>query len=200
MLEPLRKSLITLGVCALSSAAAFAATPLTGAGSTWVYPRVAKWSAAYEKSTGIAKLNPGLHLPDMSISVVHRSDGSGATFTFADYVSKVSPECKSSIGANTSIEWPTGIGGKDNEGVASYAQRIRGAIGYVEYAYILEDHMDYARMINRAGRVVSPSLEGFQAAAANVDFTKAADFYAGSSRTTAWSARTSARAAVSRFA
>lgn len=249
--------------CAAFGVAAQAAS-ITGAGSTWVYPLVAKWSAAYAKQTGtqvnyqsigsgggiaqikagtvafgasdkplkpeelaqagliqfptaiagedlvynltgikpgqlilsgplvadiylgkvtkwndpaIAKLNPGLKLPAMNITVVHRSDGSGTTFTFADYLSKVSPEWKSKVGADTSLSWPTGVGGKGNEGVSSYVQRIPGSIGYVEYAYILENHMSYARMINSAGKVVSPSLKGFQAAAANVDFTKASDFY-----------------------
>jgi phosphate transport system substrate-binding protein len=125
----------------------------------------------------IQKLNPSLHLPDMAISVIHRSDGSGTTFTFADYLSKVSAEWKTKVGANTAINWPVGFGGKGNDGVASDVQRIRGSIGYVEYAYILENHMNYARMVNSAGNVVSPSLQGFQAAAANVDFTKVQDFY-----------------------
>jgi phosphate transport system substrate-binding protein len=109
--------------------------------------------------------------------VVHRSDGSGTTFTFADYLSKVSPEWKQKVGENTAINWPVGVGGKGNQGLASYVQRIQGSIGYVEYAYILENHMNYARMVNSAGKVVSPSLQGFQAAAANVDFTKVQDFY-----------------------
>jgi phosphate transport system substrate-binding protein len=134
--------------------------------------KVTKWN-----DPAIAKLNPGVKLPDMAITVVHRSDGSGTTFPFANYLSKVSPEWKSKVGADTSVAWPTGVGGKGNEGVSSYVQRIPGSIGYVEYAYILENHMSYARMINSAGKVVSPSLEGFQAAAANVDFTKAQDFY-----------------------
>ena len=127
--------------------------------------------------SAIAKLNPGLKLPDMAITVVHRSDGSGTTFTFADYLSKVSPEWKTKLGANTSVAWPTGVGGKGNEGVSAYVQRIQGAIGYVEYAYILQNKLAYARMINSAGKVVSPSLKGFQAAAGHVDFTKAKDFY-----------------------
>ena len=264
----LRKSmavrLIAVAAAAIASTNAFAAGEITGAGSTWVYPLVAKWADAYKAKTGtqvnyqsigsgggiaqieagtvafgasdkpltpdvlrqhrliqfptaiagedivynlpgiqagqlivsgplvadifmgkitrwndpaIRKLNPGLALPDMPISVVHRSDGSGTTFTFANYLSKVSPAWKSQIGADTAIAWPTGLGGKGNEGVASYVQHIRGAIGYVEYAYILENHMQYARMINSAGKVVSPSLAGFQSAAANVDFTKAQDFY-----------------------
>ncbi|MGH8288715.1 MAG: phosphate ABC transporter substrate-binding protein PstS [Steroidobacteraceae bacterium] len=264
----LRKStttrLIALTAAAVVSTNALAAGQITGAGSTWVYPLVAKWAATYNDKTGIQvnyqpigsgggiqqikagtvvfgasdmpltpqvlsenhliqfptaiagedivynvpgiqsgqllltgpviadiylakitqwndpaiqRLNPRLHLPDMAISVVHRSDGSGTTFTFANYLSKVSPEWKEKVGANTSIDWPTGVGGKGNQGVASYVQRIQGSIGYVEYAYIIENHMEYARMINSAGQVVSPSLKGFQAAAANVDFTKVQDFY-----------------------
>ncbi len=240
------------------------ADTITGAGSTWVYPLVAKWAAAYEKKTGtkvnyasigsgggikqieggevafgasdmpltpatlakhgliqfptaiagedmvynlpgikagkvilsgpvvanifmgkikkwndpaIAKLNTGLKLPDMAITVVHRSDGSGTTFTFANYLSKVSPEWKTKIGANTSIDWPTGIGGKGNEGVSAYVEKIKGSIGYVEYAYIMQNKLSYARMVNKAGKTVSPSLKGFQAAAGHVDFTKAKDFY-----------------------
>jgi phosphate transport system substrate-binding protein len=239
-------------------------SPLTGAGSTWVYPLVAKWAAEYQKLFGvevnyqsigsgggiaqikagtvafgasdmplkpedlqeagliqfptavagaamgynvpgvkagelvlsgpvvadiylgkitkwndpaIAKLNPSLKLPNMNITVVHRSDGSGTTFTFTDYLSKVSPEWKEKVGENTSVAWPTGIGGKGSEGVASYVQRIPGAIGYVEYAYLLETHGAYARMINRDGKIVSPSLKGFQDAAGHVDFTRAQDFY-----------------------
>jgi len=252
----------------LAAGGVFSATAsaqmLTGAGSTWVYPLVAKWSAAYQSKTGIqvnyqsigsgggiaqikagtvafgasdmplkpedlraagliqfptavagavmsynlpgissgqlilsgpvvadiylakitkwndpaiAKLNPDLNLPDMNITVVHRSDGSGTTFTFTDYLSKVSPEWKEKVGENTSVAWPTGVGGKGSEGVASYVQRIEGAIGYVEYAYVLETHGSYARMINRDGNVVSPSLQGFQDASAHVDWTKAQDFY-----------------------
>ncbi|MGH8415013.1 MAG: substrate-binding domain-containing protein, partial [Gammaproteobacteria bacterium] len=122
-------------------------------------------------------LNKDLALPDMAITVVHRSDGSGTTFTFANYLSKVSPEWAQKIGADTSVAWPAGVGGKGNAGVAAYVQRIRGAIGYVEYAYILENHLNYVRMYNRAGKLVSPSLKGFQAAASHVDFTKAKDFY-----------------------
>ncbi len=237
---------------------------ITGAGSSWVYPLVAKWSKAYEEKTGnkvnynsigsgggikqikggtvafgasdmpltpetlakfdliqfptaiagedvvynlpgikpgalvlsgpviadiymakitkwndaaIKKLNPHVKLPDMAITVVHRSDGSGTTFTFADYLSKVSPEWKTKIGANTALNWPTGVGGKGNEGVSAYVERIKGSIGYVEYAYITENKLSYARMVNRAGKVVSPTLKGFQNAAAHVDFTKAKDFY-----------------------
>ena len=125
----------------------------------------------------ITKLNPGLKLPSLYITVVHRSDGSGTTFTFCDYLSKESSEWKEKVGENTSVAWPTGVGGKGNEGVAAYVQRIQGSIGYVEYAYILENHLSGARLINRDGKVVSPSLQGFQDAAGHVDFTKAQDFY-----------------------
>jgi phosphate transport system substrate-binding protein len=261
------RKFLTAAVAA--AALSFAATSvqaetITGAGSTWVYPLVAKWAAAYQKKTGIevnyasigsgggikqieggvvafgasdmpltpenlaqhkliqfptaiagedlvynlpgikpgeivlsgpvvadiymgkitkwndpaiVKLNHGVKLPDMAITVVHRSDASGTTFTFANYLSKVSDEWKSKLGANTSIAWPTGIGGKGNEGVSAYVQKLQGAIGYVEYAYILENKLAYSRMINSAGKVVSPSLKGFQAAAGHVDFTKAKDFY-----------------------
>lgn len=243
---------------------AHAASEITGAGSSWVYPLVAKWSSAYQAKTGIqinyqsigsgggiaqikagsvafgasdmplkpedlkaagliqfptavagedvvynlpgigpeklilsgpvvadiylgkvkkwddpaiTKLNLGLKLPSTDITVVHRSDGSGTTFTFADYLSKVSPEWKEKVGENTSLSWPTGVGGKGNEGVASYVQRIVGSIGYVEYAYIVENHLSGAKLINRDGKVVAPSLQGFQDASAHVDWTKAQDFY-----------------------
>ena len=253
-----------VALATVCSVAAYAATSITGAGSTWVYPLVAKWSSAYQAKTGIqvnyqsigsgggiaqikagtvafgasdmplkpedlkaagliqfptavagedlvynlpgigplklvltgpavadiylgkithwndpaiAKLNPGLHLPSTYITVVHRSDGSGTTFTFCNYLSKVSPEWKEKVGANTSVAWPTGVGGKGNEGVASYVQRIVGSIGYVEYAYILENHLSDARMINRDGKTVAPSLQGFQDASAHVDWANAQDFY-----------------------
>ncbi|HEV2425394.1 MAG TPA: phosphate ABC transporter substrate-binding protein PstS [Terriglobia bacterium] len=253
-------ALTTAGVCA----GADSMSTLTGAGSTWVYPLVAKWAAAYQSKTGIKinyqsigsgggiaqikagtvafgasdmplkpedlkaagliqfptavagaamsynlpgiesakllltgpviadiylgkikkwndpaieKLNSSLKLPDMNITVVHRSDGSGTTFTFTNYLSKVSPEWAQKVGSNTSVAWPVGVGGKGSEGVASYVQRIPGSIGYVEYAYILETHGSYARMINSAGKDVSPTLQGFQDASAHVDWTRAQDFY-----------------------
>ncbi len=134
--------------------------------------KVTKWN-----DPEIAKLNPRLKLPDMNIVVVHRSDGSGTTFTFCDYLCKVSPEWKAKIGEDVSVAWPTGVGGKGNPGVAAYVLQVPGSIGYVEYAYIQENHMDYARMINSAGRILKPSLKGFQAAASHVDFTKHEDFY-----------------------
>ncbi len=258
-------ALVALVGAAMLGQGAFAdSQSITGAGSTWVYPLVAKWATTYNQQTGIQvnyqpigsgagiaqikagivdfgasdmplkpeqlaashliqfptaiagedmvvnlpgvkpgelilsgpviadiylgkithwndpaiqALNKGASLPDMAITVVHRADGSGTTFTFANYLSKISPEWEQKIGANTSIDWPVGVGGKGNAGVAAYVQRIRGSIGYVEYAYILENHLNYVRMYNRDGKLVSPSLRGFQAAAAHVDFNKAKDFY-----------------------
>lgn len=259
-----KAGVLALALTATLGFSAFAAQTITGAGSTWVYPLIAKWAVAYQNKTGvqvnyqaigsgggikqitsgtvafgasdmplkhdflmqhkliqfptaiagedlvvnlpgvkpgelilsgpvvadiylahitkwndpaIQKLNPHVKLPDMAITVVHRSDGSGTTFTFANYLSKISPEWAKKVGANTSINWPTGVGGKGNPGVAAYVQQIRGSIGYVEYAYIVENHLTWARMYNRAGKLVSPTLKSFQAAAANVDFTKAHDFY-----------------------
>ena len=256
--------LLTAAGAGAMAPSSWAGNSLTGAGSTWVYPLIAKWATAYAQQTGIQvnyqpigsgagiaqikagivdfgasdmplkpeeltaahliqfptaiagedmvvnlpgvkpgelilsgpviadiylgkikkwnapavqALNKGMTLPDMDITVVHRADGSGTTSTFANYLSKISPEWAAKIGADTSLNWPVGVGGKGNAGVAAYVQRIRGAIGYVEYAYILENHLTYVRMYNRDGKLVSPSLKGFQAAAAHVDFTKARDFY-----------------------
>jgi len=125
----------------------------------------------------IAKLNPGLDLPATAISVVHRSDGSGTTFIWTNYLSKVSAEWKSKVGEGTSVNWPTGVGGKGNEGVASYVQRIAGSIGYVEYAYVKQNRMAHALVQNRAGEFVSPSAQTFQAAAAGADWRKAPGMY-----------------------
>jgi phosphate transport system substrate-binding protein len=136
--------------------------------------KVTEWN-----DPAIKRLNPRLSLPHMKITTVHRADGSGTTFNFANYLSKVSPQWKSQVGADTSVAWPdaNGVGGKGNAGVAAYVQRIRGSIGYVEYAYVMQNHMTYTRMKNRAGHVVRPELRSFQAAAANADFTKTKDFY-----------------------
>ncbi len=258
------KAGLALTLATIWSVAVYAATTITGAGSTWVYPLVAKWSSAYQGATGIqinyqsigsgggiaqikagtvafgatdmplkpeelrasgliqfptavagedliynvpgigaeklvlsgpvvadiylgkikywndpgiAKLNPGLNLPHLYITVVHRSDGSGTTFTFCSYLSKVSSEWQQKVGTSTSVAWPTGVGGKGNEGVSSYVQRIRGSIGYVEYAYIIENHLADARMVNADGKIVTPNLDGFQDASAHVDWTRAQDFY-----------------------
>jgi phosphate transport system substrate-binding protein len=125
----------------------------------------------------IKKLNPKLTLPNTAIAPVYRSDGSGTNFLFSDYLSKVSPKFQSSIGANTSVQWPAGIGAKGNEGVANMTTQTDGAIGYVEYAYAKQNKMSYASMTNKAGNVVEPSAETFQAAAANADWAHADSFY-----------------------
>jgi phosphate transport system substrate-binding protein len=125
----------------------------------------------------VAALNPGVTLPDIAINVVHRSDGSGTTFNWVNYLSKVSPEWKSKVGEGTSVSWPVGIGGKGNEGVAEYVNRIKGSIGYVEYAYVLQNKMKFALVRNAAGNFIAPDAAAFQAAAASADWTKAQDFY-----------------------
>jgi len=125
----------------------------------------------------IAALNGGVPLPAKKITIVHRSDGSGTTFNFVNYLSKVSPDWKTKVGEGTSVKWPTGIGGKGNEGVAAYVKQISGGIGYVELSYALQNHMAYARLKNAAGNFVLPSDETFTAAAASADWTSAKDFY-----------------------
>ena len=134
--------------------------------------KITKWN-----DPAIKKLNPGVPLPNMSIIVVHRSDGSGTTFNFTDYLGKVSPEWKSNVGSDTSVAWPVGIGGKGNAGVAANVAQTSGSIGYVEYAYAMQNHLVYMDMINREGKRVKPTLEAFQNAAANADFSKVQDFY-----------------------
>jgi phosphate transport system substrate-binding protein len=118
----------------------------------------------------IAELNPGVKLPAGAITVVRRSDGSGTTFLWTDYLSKVSPEWKSKVGASTAVSWPEGVGGKGNEGVAAYVQRIKGSIGYVEYAYAKRNKMTHAAVQNRDGQFVQPDDSTFQAAAAGADW------------------------------
>ena len=125
----------------------------------------------------IAALNPGVTLPNAKVTVVHRSDGSGTTFNFVNYLSKVSPEWKSSVGEGTSVQWPAGIGGKGNEGVAAYVKQIKGGIGYVELSYALQNKLSYTAMKNAAGRFVQPSDASFAAAAASADWASAKDFY-----------------------
>lgn len=127
--------------------------------------KIKKWNEA-----PIASLNKGVKLPDQAISVVHRSDGSGTTFLFVDYLSKISPEWKSAVGVGTSVQWPTGVGGKGNEGVANYVGRIDGAIGYVEYAYAKQNKLTAAKMVNHDGVTVSPNDDSFKAAAAGADW------------------------------
>jgi phosphate transport system substrate-binding protein len=118
----------------------------------------------------IAKLNPKAKLTDQAIAVVHRSDGSGTTFNFAYYLSDVSPDWKTKVGANASVEWPVGIGAKGNEGVANNVANTKGSIGYVEYAYALQNKLTFTKMINKTGKTVAPTAEAFQAAAANADW------------------------------
>ena len=125
----------------------------------------------------IKHLNPKLALPDTAIAPVYRSDGSGTNFLFSDYLSKASAKFKSTIGANTSVQWPSGIGAKGNEGVANMTTQTDGAIGYVEYAYAKQNKMAYTLLTNKAGGVVAPSAESFQAAAANADWAHSDDYY-----------------------
>ena len=254
--------LAAFAVAALFGASAHA-TDITGAGSTFVYPVLSKWSAAYSTQTGnhvnyqsigsgagiaqikagtvdfgasdkplaadelkqsglgqfpvviggivpvvnieeigagqlkldgavlagmflgeiktwndpaIAALNPGVQLPDARITIVHRSDGSGTTFNFTNYLSKISPAWKSKVGEGTAVQWPSGVGGKGNEGVAAYVKQIRNSIGYVEYAYALQNKMSFTLMKNAAGQFVQPEANTFQAAADTADWSHAQDF------------------------
>ncbi len=125
----------------------------------------------------IAALNSGVKLPSMKITVVRRSDGSGTTFNFVNYLSKVSPDWKSKVGEGNSVKWPTGVGGKGNEGVAAYVKQIKGGIGYVEFSYALQNKLTFARVKNAAGNFVLPSDDSFQAAAASANWASAKDFY-----------------------
>jgi phosphate transport system substrate-binding protein len=121
----------------------------------------------------IAAINKNVKLPAQAISVVHRSDGSGTTFIFANYLSKVSADWKSAVGEGTSVKWPAGVGGKGNEGVANYVGQIDGAIGYIEYAYAKQNKLAVAKLVNREGQAVAPDDETFRAAAAGADWSKA---------------------------
>ncbi|MBV1705150.1 MAG: phosphate ABC transporter substrate-binding protein PstS [Hyphomicrobiales bacterium] len=133
---------------------------------------IVKWN-----DPAIAKLNPGVKLPDLAIVVVHRADGSGTTFIWTDYLSKVSADFKSKVGESTAVDWPVGIGAKGNEGVANNVQNTQGAIGYVEFAYVTQNKMTYAKMVNKDGKAVDPSAEAFQASAAGVDWAKSDHYY-----------------------
>jgi phosphate transport system substrate-binding protein len=134
--------------------------------------KVAKWNDA-----AIARLNPGVKLPDQAVSVVHRSDGSGTTFLFTNYLSKVSNDWKSSVGEGTAVKWAAGVGGKGNEGVANYVARIDGSIGYVEYAYAKQNKLPFAILANKQGQFVAPEDDSFKAAAAGADWAKAPGMY-----------------------
>jgi phosphate transport system substrate-binding protein len=132
--------------------------------------KIAKWD-----DPAIRKLNPDLKLPAQAITVVHRSDGSGTTFIFTSYLNMVSPEWKQKVGAGTAVRWPAAnsIGGKGNEGVAGQVKAVGNSIGYVEYAYAFQNKIPFALLKNKAGKFVEPSIDSFQAAAANADWTKA---------------------------
>ena len=146
---------------------------LTGALLADIYlGKISKWNAP-----GIAALNKGVKLPDQDITVVARSDGSGTTFIFTNYLSKVSEEWKVKAGNNTSVKWPAGVAGKGNEGVAAYVQRLSGSIGYVEYAYAIQNKMSYALLQNKDGNFVGPDDKSFRAAAANAEWDKVPGFY-----------------------
>ena len=118
----------------------------------------------------IKNLNPGVKLSSQAIAVVHRSDGSGTTFIFTNYLSKVSADWKSNVGENTSVEWPVGLGAKGNEGVANNVAQTKGAVGYVEYAYAKQNKLTFTKLINKAGKTVLPTAEAFTAAAASADW------------------------------
>ena len=265
MLKNFRQSLNALTAATLLSFAASSAhaTDITGAGSSFVYPVLAKWSAAFTAKTGdkvnyqsigsgggiaqikaatvdfgasdkpldskdlgdtglgqfpvviggivpvvniegvnagdikltgalladiflgkvqkwndkaIADLNPGVKLPETLITVVHRSDGSGTSFNVTNYLSKVSPEWKEKVGEGTTVSWPVGVGGKGNEGVAAYVKQFPGAIGYVEYAYALQNKLTHTQLQNHAGKWIKPEKASFQAAASTADWANAKDF------------------------
>jgi len=125
----------------------------------------------------IAKLNPKLKLPSDGITVVRRSDGSGTTFIWTDYLSKSSAEWKTKVGSGTAVEWPTGVGAKGNEGVAGNVSQTKNSIGYVEYAYAKQNKLTYGAVVNKSGKTVQPTIEAFQAAAANADWAGAKNYY-----------------------
>ena len=129
--------------------------------------KVTKWN-----DPAIVGLNPGVALPDSAIAVVRRADGSGTSFIFTNYLSKVNAEWKAKVGEGTAVNWPTGAGGKGNEGVAAFVQRLPNSIGYVEYAYVKQNKMTYAQMKNRAGQFVNPDDVAFKAAAAGAEWSK----------------------------
>lgn len=263
MLNSIKTRFVAAGLAAVLGAASAQAADITGAGATFIYPILSKWSDSYNNATGnkinyqsigsgggitqikagtvtfgssdkplspaelhdaglaqfpsviggvvpvvniqgvepgaikftgplladiyqgkikkwndpaIAQVNADVALPDQNITIVHRSDGSGTSFNFTNYLSKVSPEWKAKVGEGTAVSWPAGVGGKGNEGVAAYVKQMKGSIGYVELAYALQNRMTYAALQNAAGQFVQPSLKSFQAAAASADWKSAKDF------------------------
>jgi phosphate transport system substrate-binding protein len=133
--------------------------------------KITKWN-----DKAITSLNPGVHLPDTDIAVVHRSDGSGTTYIFADYLAKVSPEWKTKVGVSTSVKWPVGVGGKGNEGVAGQVRQQPGSIGYVELIYAIQNKIDYGQVQNMSGKFVRASLDGVTASAAAAANAMPSDF------------------------
>lgn len=133
--------------------------------------KITKWN-----DPALKTLNPTAKLPDMPISVVYRADGSGTTFNFTDYLSKVSPDWKSKVGSDTTVEWPVGFGAKGSEGVSTTVGQTAGSISYVEYSYVVANKIGYSKMMNEAGKIVEPNLDTFNAAAANADWAHAKNF------------------------
>ncbi|AZP44443.1 phosphate ABC transporter substrate-binding protein PstS [Rahnella aquatilis] len=129
--------------------------------------KIKKWN-----DTAITKLNPGVRLPDTNIAVVRRADGSGTSFVFTSYLAKVNSEWKDKIGAGSTVNWPTGLGGKGNDGVAAFVQRLPGSIGYVEYAYAKQNNLAYTKLVDADGKAISPTEESFSAAAKGADWSK----------------------------
>lgn len=134
--------------------------------------KITKWDDA-----AIKKLNPKVKLPSDAITVVRRSDGSGTTFNFTNYLSKASADWKSKVGEGTAVEWPVGVGAKGNEGVSGNISQTKNSIGYVEYAYAKQNKLTYTGLVNKAGKTVQPTVEAFQAAASNADWAKAPGYY-----------------------
>lgn len=134
--------------------------------------KIKKWN-----DRRIAAVNQDANLPDLEITVVHRADGSGTTWIFTNYLKKVSPEWNEKVGSGKTVSWPTGVGGKGNEGVAALVKKTEGAVGYVEYAYAIRERLKYVRLQNAAGKFVTPSIQAFQAAASNADWENAPGFF-----------------------
>ena len=162
---------IVIGVVPVVNIKGIGADQLTLDGKTLAdifQGKITKWS-----DPAITKLNPGVSLPSSPIGVVHRSDGSGTTFTFTNYLAAASSDWKTNVGVNTAIDWPAGVGGKGNEGVAGSLGQVPGSIGYVEYAYALQNKLAWVKLVNHDGKAVSPSEKAFAAAAAGADWTGA---------------------------
>ena len=134
--------------------------------------RISRWD-----DPAIRKLNPNAKLPSAAVSVVHRADGSGTTFNFTDYLTKVSADWKSKVGEGTEVEWPVGVGAKGNEGVAATVGLTKNSIGYVEFAYAKQNKLTYTALVNKAGKTVQPTSEAFREAASNADWAHAPGYY-----------------------